>query len=55
MTRTWRRTLTAIAVLLALFALAVFALGLSVGLEARGTSTVVLAPGAGPRAAAEIY
>ncbi|MEU5853672.1 hypothetical protein [Saccharopolyspora shandongensis] len=56
MTQTWRRTVTAIAVLLVLFGMLAFALGMSYGMEARGTSTVVLAPGSGQqRLAAEIY
>ncbi|WP_190824754.1 hypothetical protein [Saccharopolyspora pogona] len=61
MTQTWRRTVTAIAALLLLFGTLAFAFGMSYGLlsygrEARGTSTVVLAPGSGQqRPAAEIY
>jgi hypothetical protein len=56
MTQTWRRTVTALSALLIVFGMLAFAYGMSDGMEARGTSTVVLAPGSGQqRPAVEIY
>lgn len=56
MTQTWRRTVTTAIAALLLLVGTLAAFGMSYGWEARGTSTLVLAPGSGQqRLAAEIY